>query len=178
MRRVEKYRGIMILPGSEEDLLTLQLDEDHPMFEHKKYEPNYEAMMRNGFLALLFLLCGVSAVAEWNRRDGGNMLFLVYGVFFFVGIYFFFKFWQLASVHVGYHVRATRALARVCSFTRRSSKDGTPEKTVLKLLVDTTGGYRYLYLDVNDPEWTCPIMGLVTIRAYQNHVRMDKSEEV
>ena len=79
----------MILPGSEEDLLSLQLDEDHPMFEHKKYEPNYEAMTINGFLALLFLLCGVSAVEEWNRRDGGNMLFLVYGVFFFVGIYFF-----------------------------------------------------------------------------------------
>ena len=128
MRRVEKYRGILILPGSEEDLLSQQLDEDHPMFEHKKYEPNYEAMTINGFLALLFLPCGISAVMEWNSRDGGIMLFLVYGVFFFVVIYFFLKFWQLISVNVGYHVRATRALASVCNFTRRPSKDGTPEQ--------------------------------------------------
>ena len=82
------------------------------------------------------------------------------------------------SVHIGYHLKATRALARVCNFSRRSSKDGKPEKTVLKLLVDTTDGYRYLYLDVNDPEWTCPIMGLVTIKAYQNYVRMDEAEAV
>lgn len=177
MRRVEKYRGIKILPGSEEDLLTIPLDEERPMFEREKYEPNYEAMVINGFLTILFLACGFSAVAAWNNRDEGNMLFLVYGALFLAGFYFLWKFWELTSVHIGYHVKATRALARVCNYTRRSSKDGTPEKTVLKLLVDTTGGYRYLYLEVNDPEWTTPIMGLVTIRAYRNYVRMDESEE-
>ena len=55
-------------------------------------------------------------------------------------------------------------------------EDGTPVKTVLKLMVDTTEGYRYLYLTVDDPEWTSPITGMIYLRAYKNHVRLDDTE--
>ena len=45
-------------------------------------------------------------------------------------------------------------------------------------MVDTTGGYRYLYLDVDDPEWTSPITGMIYVRAYENHVRLAETEEM
>lgn len=97
---MKKYKGLEILPGTEDDLLTVRIDIDRPV------------------------------------------------------------------------------LARICESEVMRYEDGTPVKTVLKLMVDTTGGYRYLYLDVDDPEWTSPITGMIYVRAYENHVRLDDTEEI
>ena len=52
---MKKYKGLEILPGTEDDLLAVRIDIDRPVFEHEKYKPKYFAIVRNGFLAFAFL---------------------------------------------------------------------------------------------------------------------------
>ncbi|MCR5460940.1 MAG: hypothetical protein K6F51_13785 [Acetatifactor sp.] len=175
---MKKYKGLRILPGSEDDLLTVRIDIDRPVFEHEKYEPKYGAMAGDGFLAFVLLVFGCNLFLGWISPKDRDQSFVIFIPLFFFGILFFRKWKRRYSEYLGYQEKATRALARICESEVMRYEDGTPAKTVLKLMVDTTGGYRYLYLDVDDPEWTSPITGMIYVRAYENHVRLDDTEEI
>lgn len=174
---MKKYKGLEILPGTEDDLLTVQIDVDRPVFEHEKYQPKYFAMVRNGFLAFAFLGFGCNFFLSWITRKERDQSYVIFGALFFFGILCFRKWKRYYSEYIGYQ-NAPHVLARICESEVMRYEDGTPAKTVLKLMVDTTGGYRYLYLDVDDPEWTSPITGMIYVRAYENHVRLDDTEEI
>ena len=173
---MKKYKGLKILPGSEDDLLTVRIDVDRPVFEHEKFKPKYFAIIRNGFLAFVFIVFGCSSFLDWIARKERDQSYIIFVALFFFGILFFRKWKRYYSEYEGNRV-APRALARICESEVMRYEDGTPVKTVLKLMVDTTGGYRYLYLDVDDPEWTSPITGMIYLRAYENHVRLDETEK-
>lgn len=174
---MKKYKGLEILPGTEDDLLTVRIDIDRPVFEHEKYEPKYGAMAGDGFLAFVLLVFGCNLFLGWISQKDRDQSFVIFMPLFFFGILFFRKWKRRYSEYQGYQ-HAPRALARICESEVMRYEDGTPVKTVLKLMVDTTGGYRYLYLDVDDPEWTSPITGMIYVRAYENHVRLAETEEM
>ncbi|MBR4733843.1 MAG: hypothetical protein IK081_13865 [Lachnospiraceae bacterium] len=174
---MKKYKGLEILPGTEDDLLTVRIDIDRPVFEHEKYKPKYSAIVRNGFLAFVFLGFGCNSFLSWITQKERDQSYIIFGALFFFGILCYRKWKRYYSEYSGYQ-HAPRALARICESEVMRYEDGTPVKTVLKLMVDTTGGYRYLYLDVDDPEWTSPITGMIYVRAYENHVRLAETEEM
>ena len=174
---MKKYKGLEILPGTEDDLLTVRIDIDRPVFEHEKYKPKYSAIVRNGFLAFVFLGFGCNSFLSWITQKERDQSYIIFGALFFFGILCYRKWKRYYSEYSGYQ-HAPRALARICESEVMRYEDGTPAKTVLKLMVDTTGGYRYLYLDVDDPEWTSPITGMIYVRAYENHVRLAETEEM